>query len=180
MEDTWPSKTDVACDCNYLHDAANDPGTPIEFDASLNEFHIVYSVNGSEGYMLIRHCPFCGGKAPASRRASLFATISVQEQSRLAELTKSLKRLDDVTAALGEPDRDEAAGLIVTRPKSEGRPPETQAYRTLTYTGLSETADVRVTFYTDERVEITFCGKCIGDDGASHARHNNGMGGRAT
>jgi len=166
MEDMWPSKTDVACDCNCLHDAANNPDAPIKFDEHLNEFHIIYFVNGSEGYLLIRHCPCCGGKAPESRRASLFAAISVQELSRLAELTTPLKRLNDVITAFGDPDRDEEAGLMITRPESEGRPPETQVYHTLTYSALSEVADVRVAVYHDERVVFTFSGKYIGGDAA--------------
>ena len=164
MENAWPSKTNVACDCNYLHNAANDPNIPIEFDERLNEFHIVFFISDSESYLLIRHCPFCGGKAPESRRTSLFATITVQEQARLAELTKSLKHLSDVIGALGEPDKDEEAGLMLTRPEKGGRPSETQVYRTLTYTQLSETADVCVTVQPDERVVITFNGKYIGEN----------------
>ena len=164
MEDTWPSKSDVACACNYLQDAANNPDIPIEFDDRLNEFYVVYSVNGSEGRLSIYHCPFCGGKAPESYRASLFASVPAAEQARLAELTAPLKSVEDVIATLGGPERDEAAGLMVTRPERDGRPPETQAYRTLTYGNLSEVADVRVTVHPDERVVFTFCGKYIGGD----------------
>jgi hypothetical protein len=166
MEDTWPSKTDVGCDCNSLNDAANNPDVPIEFDATLNEFHIVYTVNDPDSYMLIRHCPFCGGKAPTSKRASLFAAIPVEELSRLARLTSSLKQVGDVIAAFGAPDRDEEVGSMVTRPEGEGMPPETQAYRVLVYKGLSEVADVRATVLPDERVSISFAGKYIGGDPA--------------
>ncbi|MCA1600758.1 MAG: hypothetical protein LC776_03610 [Acidobacteria bacterium] len=122
MEDSWPSKTDVGCDCNSLNDAANNPDVPIEFDAAVNEFHIAYT-NDPHSYMLIRHCPFCGGKAPTSKRDSLFAAIRAEELSRLAKLTSSLKQVGDVIAAFGTPNRDEEAGLMVTTPTGEGMPP---------------------------------------------------------
>jgi len=165
MEDTWPSKTDVGCDCNSLNDAANNLDVPIEFDATLNEFHIVYT-NDPHSYMLIRHCPFCGGKAPTSKRDSLFAAIPVEELSRLARLTNSLKQVGDVIAAFGVPDRDEEVGSMLTRPEGGGMPPETQVYRVLVYTGLSGVADMRATVLRDERVSITFAGKYIGGEHA--------------
>jgi hypothetical protein len=165
MEDTWPSKTDAACDCRSLNDAANNPDVPIEFDVTLKEFHIVYT-NDPHSYMLIRHCPFCGGKAPTSKRDSLFAAIPVEELSRLARLTNSLKQVGDVIAAFGMPNRDEEVGSMLTRPEGEGMPPETQVYRVLVYTGLSGVADMRATVLPDERVSITFAGKYIGGEPA--------------
>jgi len=160
--ENWPSKTDVGCDCSYLSEASRNPVVPIKFDAALNEFHLIYGL--PDAYMLIRHCPFCGGKAPISKRASLFAEIPAQEQYRLAMLTNSLQRLEDVIAAFGKPDYDRDVGMMVTTPAKDGMAPETRAYRVLVYTRLSEVADVHATILADDRVSITFAGKFIGGE----------------
>jgi hypothetical protein len=162
METMRPSKTDIPCDCGYLERLANDPDMPVQFDARMNEFHFVYGPSGL-GKLNIYHCPMCGGKAPESRRAAQFAQLSAEERNRLFNLTNPLKTVSDVIATLGEPDHDRPTGTIVTTPEKEGQPPETKAYRTLTYTNLSETADVCVIVYPTQLVAFSFRGKFLGD-----------------
>jgi hypothetical protein len=60
--------------------------------------------------MMIYHCPFCGGKAPKSRRDELFHRLPHAEQRRLGELTHNLRTVQEVTAALGEPDFERRGG----------------------------------------------------------------------
>jgi hypothetical protein len=160
---TWGSKTEQACDCGVLEQAAKNPDIPIEFDPRLNEFQIVFTCNGEAGQMNIYHCLFCGGLAPPSLRKTLFAEVPVAENHRLASMTGQLATLVDVFAELGEPDRDEHGGVTVTTPEQDGQPPETRAYRTLLYTRLSDVADIRVVVSDSDQVSFSFLGKYLGD-----------------
>ena len=158
------SKTDEFCDCGILEEAADNPYLPIEFNESLNEFHLVYNVNGGEGRFTFWHCPLCGGRAPESKRALMFKKLTVEERSRLVELTKHLKTLDEVISSLGKPDKDDAAGVMMELPETENTPPIDQSYRSLVYENLSDIANIHVTVYPNERVGISFVGKYIGDN----------------
>jgi hypothetical protein len=144
------------CKCGLLARLVEDPRDPVEFDPQLNEYHIMRQ--GAGGYSLIYFCPFCGGRAPKSQRGSLFHKLTDAEQHRLTELTKNLRTVQDVVAALGEPD---AKGLrmAVTTSETDGRPEATQSYPAMTYTKLSEVAYVNVQVYPNDRVAITFHGK---------------------
>jgi len=157
------SKTNELCDCDTLQNAADNPDLPIVFDAKLNEFHLVYNVNGGEGYFNLYHCFFCGGKAPESKRDLLFATISEAERFRLRELTSQLKTLNDVLASLGKPDQDREDGIMIMLPETEDSPPKEQMYRSLVYEHFSDVANIHVTVYPNERVGIGFIGKYVGD-----------------
>jgi len=113
---------------------------------------------------MIYHCPFCGGRAPKSRRVDLFHRLTDAEQRRLCELTKSLRTIQDVTAALGEPDIRQPIGLVSTTPERDGNPETTQSYPVLIYTRLSDIADVYVRIDPNDRVSINFQGKAIQKD----------------
>ena len=83
----WPEKMRPPrreiCDCGVLENASKEPGHSIRFDPHLNEYHIAQP-NG--GCMMVYYCPFCGGRTPDSRRASLFAHVTEAEQQRLCTL----------------------------------------------------------------------------------------------
>ena len=162
----WPSITDISCTCNYLQNEADEPDSPVEFDARMNEFHFVYQTNGNKTEMIIRHCPFCGGKAPQSKRTTLFAKISDAERNRLLELTRNLHTIEEVFAALGPPDIDNPNGWITESPEKDGEPGKVQAYRTLVYENLSETAKVNMTVHAAGQVAISFSGKYLGNKAA--------------
>jgi hypothetical protein len=140
---------------------ADNPKCPVEFDAALNEYHIV---GEGEAYWLIYYCPFCGGSAPKSRRDRLFHKITDTEQHRLCNLTKDLRTIQDVTAAFGEPDIHHKVGYITTTPEREGKPEITKSRPVIIYTKLSEIADVHVTVYPTDRVDIHFQGKGVKQD----------------
>jgi len=145
------------CKCGALARMADDPKDPVEFDARLNEFHITRKGNG--GYTLVYYCPLCGGKAPDSKRSSLFQRLDLAEQQRLFELTKNLHTTQDVIAALGEPDLRRPLGMMVLATGKQGAPQTVQSYPIMIYSKLSEAADVHVTVYPNDKVGITFQAK---------------------
>jgi hypothetical protein len=154
-----PSKTELLCDCGYLDRASKDPDHPIEFDARLNEFNFVHA----GGRFRIYHCPFCGGRAPESVRAALFSQVSRDEQQRLFRIADASKTYSDVVASIGPPDRDEPIGTRVGKSELAGRPPELVAYRRLTYSRLSESADLHFDLHPDGRIaSYNLSGKYLG------------------
>ena len=148
------------CDCPYLESLSKDPAAPVEFDVTFNEYHIL-GTNGSRH--MVYHCPFCGGRAPKSRRHELFTPIAHAERERLKDLTRNLKTVTDVTNAFGPPDSDNPAGYSVTKEDDTGRP-RTTHYRALTYKGLSAVADVEFLVGVNDQVWFTLMPKSI--DGA--------------
>jgi hypothetical protein len=155
------------CDCGFLEKESNIPDSPIVFDPDLNEYNFAFRTDaGQKAALRIYHCPFCGGRAPKSRRDKLFATLSHAEKHRLVELTKHLRTLDDVLREFGQPDNDHAASRGETTPEQEGKPETTRFYRRLIYTQLSQTADIHVTVHPTDRVATTFLGKYVGKNKA--------------
>src|SRR5262245_13189907 len=167
---THASVTEAPCTCRYLEHEADDPTSPIVFDAQLNEYHFEYPSPCAGGdcptakaQLIIYHCPFCGGAAPESKRDLLFAVIPPEEQRRLHRLFDGMRTLQGVIAALGPPDQDKERGLTFEQPERGAQPPTMRSFRTLQYTRLSETADVEV--YADPaegKVQVMLLGKYIG------------------
>ena len=150
-----PNKKDE-CKCGLLGRMAENPMDPVEFDPQLNEYHMMRKGDG--GYSLIYFCPFCGDRAPKSQRSSLFHRLTDAERHRLTELTQNLRTVQDVVAALGEPDV-KGLSMAVTTPDKEGMPETTQSYPVMSFTKLSDIANVNVQVYPTDRVALTFQGK---------------------
>lgn len=134
---------------------------PIVFDSRMNEYHLTHVGRGKKGYSLIYHCPWCGGRAPYSKRATFFAVITSSEMTRLQKLTAGLKSLDDAKRRFGRPSRDRAQGMGIITPGSARKPSQAISYRTLTFTRLSKTADVLVVDYGPKGIGVTFQGKYL-------------------
>jgi hypothetical protein len=145
------------CDCRFLERLSREPSVPIEFDPKLNEYHIV---GAGGGKTMIYHCPFCGGRAPDSRREELFTHITHAESGRLKALTIDLKTVDDVLKTFGLPDYDNPAGYANTKDDGAGRPITTY-YRQLTFGGLSDSAYVNAIVGLNREVQFTFSAKEI-------------------
>jgi hypothetical protein len=144
------------CDCVNLERMANDPKCPVTFDQRLNEYHI----NGENGtYWLIYYCPFCGGKMPESQRNRFFHIITDDERTRLCELTKDLRTVQDVKSAFGNPE--DQRKVVTTVPERDGKPEIVMSRPLMIYTKLSEIADVHVIVSPDDRVDIRFHSKSI-------------------
>jgi len=160
-----PNNRIAPCKCGFLEREANHADSPVRFDAKLNEYHFIHRMStGEEAMMMIYHCPFCGGRAPKSRRGDLFHRLTHAEQRRLSGLTKDLRTVQDVAMAFGEPDIRQPIGMMQTIPERDGKPETTQSYPVMIYTKLSETADVHVTIYPADRVGISFQGKAVKKD----------------
>ncbi len=127
----------------------------------MNEYYIAH---GESGRMMIYYCPFCGGRTPKSRRSLLFHTLTDAERHRLANLTKDMRTIQEVTGAFGEPDINQPVGCVITTPERDGKPETTKSYPVMIYTKLSEIADIHVTIYPADRVGISFQGKGVKKD----------------
>ena len=98
---TPKSVTEQPCTCGYLQRAADDPDSPIVYDPQLNEYDFEYpspcgprECGKASAYLMIYHCPFCGGVAPESKRGRLFAAIPRAEEGRLYGLLRGVKTLE--------------------------------------------------------------------------------------
>jgi len=156
-----PTKEKGVCKCQWLQRASEDPKCAVEFDAELNEYHLV---RGPHDFLMIYYCPFCGGSAPKSMRERLFHILTDAERDRLVMLTKDKLTVQEVTAAFGEPDMRQAVGIVTWMPEQGGKPETTQSFPELIYTKLSDLADVHVTVFPNDRVSITFEGKAVKKD----------------
>jgi hypothetical protein len=131
----------------------------VRFDESTGEYEFV---TPSGGRLNIYHCPFCGGAMPRSRRAELFAYITQAEVERLDELTRGFRSVDEAVCALGPPDTDIAVGHRERTPARGRQPPRVTGHRTLTFSRLSETADVHLIDCAPEGIRFTYVGKYLG------------------
>ena len=161
---TWASVTDAPCTCKSLEDDAADPNTPIRYDPELNEYNIVLSWS-PDGYgsMRIYHCPFCGGLAPESRRDKLFAVVPDSEHERLRALTAGIGSVEDAVRILGTPSTEEPvtmpSGYVLPRRREDKF---SFPVRALTFTGLSDVAEIQVLLHDDKSVQVTIGPKYIG------------------
>lgn len=151
-----PDEDAEPCGCGWLEREADEPGSPVFFDPKLNEYNIRHS---GDGYSRIYHCPFCGGRAPESKRGHLFAHIDDAERNRLTQLTHHLRTVEEVIAAFGPPTEDSYASS--TMPETEEAPQRIEVYRRLVYRDVSKVANMDVLVMPD-RISITFNGKYIG------------------
>ena len=162
---TMPNDQIEPCKCGFLESSSKRPDSPIRFDPKLNEYHFVHLIStGVEAKMMIYHCPFCGGRAPKSRRGDLFHRLTEAERRRLLEMTEKLETLDEVIAAFGQPDFDMPSGSVSVMPEREGKPEVTESCRVLQYTKLSDTANVHVNVYPTNRVRFSLWAKEIKRD----------------
>ena len=157
---TFASVTTKPCICNWPRDVSAEPGTSIVFDEQTNEYHFL-TQKGSQ--LSIYHCPFCGGTMPRSKSHELFAHISEAEVERLDKLTRPLTSVEDAVRVFGPPERDTPKGLRVRTPAKGRRPPRIASYRVLTFTHLSDTAEVELTDYSPEGIRFSFHGKFLGN-----------------
>lgn len=161
---TAASVTEISCTCGYLEGSAADPNLPIRYNPEFNEYSFVWSSGPDEyGEAYIYHCPMCGGRAPESRRHEVFAEVPYSEYERLHALTSGLKSVDDAIRVLGDPSRvDEMEippGYAAPTDRS-GNP--VWPKRTLTFTEVSELADVQIAVKADNTIEVSCAPKYTG------------------
>jgi len=156
---TFASVTTKPCTCNWPRDVSAEPENSIRFDEATGEYNFIMP---SGGQLNIYHCPFCGGVMPRSKRAELFAYVSEAEVERLDKLTRKLQSVDEAVRVLGSPDRDMPSGLRVRTPAKGRHAPRVASYRVLTFTQLSDTADVELADWGPEGIRFSFRGKYLG------------------
>ena len=127
------------CDCNALENASKEKDHPIRYDERMKEYYLACPDSGK---MMIYYCPFCGGKTPESRRASFFAHVTREEETRIYNLFAGIRTVADVLTRFGQPDRDLELGSAVRPPERDGKPEKGEAFRTLVYEELSLVADI--------------------------------------
>jgi hypothetical protein len=161
---TFASVTDTPCTCDYLHNAADDPDHPIEFDASVHEFLFVVRADDgtAKSKLSIYHCPFCGGATPNSKRDTLFAAIPNSENVRIRALFSDTKTIAAVLEKFGPADHDHPNGFSSITPERDGSPPTHYSGRSMRYTELSEVADVDVHEHRGGDISVTLIGKYLG------------------
>ncbi len=164
---TQSSVTTVRCKCSYLQRAADEPDHPIVFDTRMNEFHITYGAPEHRAYLMINHCPWCGGTAPRSKRETFFMNVTDAESMRLRDLAAGVRTVTDAIARFGPPDSDMPDGMTMKSPATDTEPSVVTSYRVLRYAGLSDTADVSFTDYGPERgLRMSLQGKYVGEPNA--------------
>lgn len=145
------SVTDVECSCKLLQDLTDNPDWPIVFDPLVSEYHFKYcDSEGRSSYLIIFHCPFCGGATPPSKRHTLFYRVPRQEQNRLNELVDGIKSFRGAIKRLGPPCYESYSESISA--EKDGEPPTCTRHKFLCYTKLSDVADIDITETTPRTV----------------------------
>ena len=97
-----PCQAAHGCTCGLLEQWASDSSLAFEFDAALNEFHVLAH---DGGHLMVYYCPRCGGNALPSRRGDLFEEPSEEEIDEYCHLLAGAKTLEDVVKILGQPSQ---------------------------------------------------------------------------
>lgn len=169
---TFVSKTEELCTCGFLENAASGfydeqigqagttsgaPGQhPLRFDPSTNE----YFFNAGGMTYRIYHCILCGGAAPTALPRSDFATITFDEEARIASMMDSVNSLEDVDAKLGKPDRHDVDIRIY---KDADGKQKAERLRQVVYNRLSPLAELWITENSDRTITYYLQSKRIDD-----------------
>ena len=155
-----PPKEKGECRCGILEIASKEPDNPIRWDERMNEYFIS---NGKGGSMMVYYCPFCGGRTPESRRASFWAHVTQDEETRIYNLFNGIRTVKDVIARFGLPDEERDFGSAVRHPGRWFRRARGEVFRTLVYKKLSPVADITFEVGTSDSVRGTWIQKYVGD-----------------
>jgi hypothetical protein len=113
--------------------------------------------------MMMYYCPFCGGRTPESRRDSLFAHITQEEETRIYALFAGVRTVSDVLARFGPPDEQRDIAAAVRRAGGKGKAERGEAFRGMVYKSLSPVADIVFEVGVGESVRGTWIQKYVGD-----------------
>ena len=126
----------------------------------MNEYYIAH---GKSGRMMVYYCPFCGGSTPKSRRSSLFAHVTDQEEQRIAALFRGIRKVADVIGRFGPPDEEREFATVGRTPERGGRPESGEVFRGLVYKNLSPVADIVFNVGDSDAVRGTWVSKYVGE-----------------
>ncbi len=148
------------CNCGALEMASREVNHPIRWDERMNEYYIAH---GKSGHLMVYYCPVCGGRAPESRRASMFAHVTQEEEIRIYGLFRGVRTVSDVVARFGPPDQERDIAAAVRRPGSRAKAERGEAFRGLVYKSLSPVADIVFQVGYGDSVTGTWIQKYVGD-----------------
>lgn len=155
-----PPERKDSCDCGALENASKEADHPIRWDERMNEYFIAH---GKGGKMMIYFCPICGGRTPESRRASFFAHVTQEEETRIYGLFRGIRTVADVVARFGPPDEERELGAAVRHPERDGKPSRGEVFRSLVYKKLSPVADVCFEVGASDSVRGQWIQKYVGN-----------------
>lgn len=147
-----------------MENASKEPNSPIQWDGRMNEYHIV-DANG--GQMMVYYCPFCGGRVPASRRSSMFAHVTQQEETRIFELFRGVRTVADVIAKFGPADEELEFASGMRSASRDGKPERGEVFRGLVYKNRSSVADIVFEVGSSDSVRGTWSQKYLGENYAA-------------
>ena len=150
--------TRVACRCDWLLREASEPVSPVQFDEEMGEYHVRHT---DGGFSILRHCPWCGGVAPKSKRASQFETVPTAEWQRLATLTSTVKSVEEALTRFGKPDREDPGGLELEHSRKASKADRARSFRTLVFSKLSSVAEVGLDDYGPAGICFSFTAKAL-------------------
>lgn len=157
-----PPERKEICSCGVLETASKEPGHVVRWDEQMNEYYLAH---GKSGRMMVYYCPFCGGSTPKSRRESLFAHVSQQEESRILGLFREVRTVADVLARFGQPDEEREFASGVRHPGKDGKAESGEMYRGLVYRNLSPVAEIIFEVGRNESVHGRWIQKYVGKTG---------------
>jgi hypothetical protein len=161
VERVMPPERKEICDCGALENASKEADHPIRWDDRMNEYYLAY---GKDGRMMIYYCLFCGGRTPESRRASFFAHVTQEEETRIYGLFRGIRTVTDVVARFGPPDEEREFGSAVRHRERDGRPSRGEIFRSMVYKKLSPAADVYFDVGTSDSVRGRWIQKYVGEN----------------
>jgi hypothetical protein len=100
--------------------------------------------------------------APRSQRDRQFAVLTWDEIRRLEALTHDVRTPDEAVTRFGSPNVERLRGTTVRLPGTDTEPERVESYRTMTFTGLSDTAEVVLVDYGVGGVKWQYAPKYIG------------------
>ena len=154
------SVTSEPCRCGTLTRQANDSDCPIIFDETLNKYHFQWSFCGREARMPILHCPWCGGVASDSHRASLFHELKPESCEEIVRKTEACATLNEVIAVLGPPDEEEFTALRFR--ERAATPPRVDRIPRIIYHSLSAEMSVAAEQQIGGSIALSFIPKPLG------------------
>lgn len=140
-----------ACGCDRIARAAADPLYPITFDDVAREYRL--SSNGPDGtvHVMIRYCPFCGGRLTPSGRAELHNPINPAEIEEIKLQLAEVRTISQLHETLGEPAE------VIEMPSVNK-----QCARQYLYSGRWAAVDLYVHEQRDGSLTFTFSGSRAG------------------
>lgn len=96
--------TTAACECDWPRRAVTNEWFPVTYDQEMGEYQLILdSGERGKGSAVIRHCPWCGGTLPKSKRGTFFTTPSEADMADMRDTMKNISTVEQMHGLLGSP-----------------------------------------------------------------------------